>query len=236
MDSTAPPRIAVKNWRQFQHYKHRRPPWIKLHRELLDDHAFMRLPLASIALAPLCWLLASESEDGSIPADLEELVFRLHRSKDEIEEGLRGLVSVGLLVDASGALATRKQVATTEKRQRRDRVETDTVAGAPVWNRTACDLWNSKYGKGSAHGGRIGAALKPLVGAHGAPAVLTAWARYLAETKHPSPSPQDFQAHFGSWAGNGTSGGSGAAMGGAPTRAAEDWQIQDALKKRGANK
>jgi hypothetical protein len=43
-------RPRVKNWTQFQHYRHRRPPWIKLHHGLLDDFAWHRLPEASRAL------------------------------------------------------------------------------------------------------------------------------------------------------------------------------------------
>ncbi len=27
----------IKNWDKFQHFKNRRPPWIKLHREILDQ-------------------------------------------------------------------------------------------------------------------------------------------------------------------------------------------------------
>jgi hypothetical protein len=39
-------RLRVKNWAEFQHYRSRRPPWIKLHRGLLDDYAWHRLPEA----------------------------------------------------------------------------------------------------------------------------------------------------------------------------------------------
>jgi hypothetical protein len=39
-------RLRVKNWAEFQHYRHRRPPWIKLHHGLLDDFAWHRLPEA----------------------------------------------------------------------------------------------------------------------------------------------------------------------------------------------
>ena len=41
-------RLRVKNWAEFQHYRSRRPPWIKLHRGLLDDYAWHRLPEASL--------------------------------------------------------------------------------------------------------------------------------------------------------------------------------------------
>ena len=30
-------RLHIKNWGEFQHYKKRNPPWIKLHKKLLDD-------------------------------------------------------------------------------------------------------------------------------------------------------------------------------------------------------
>ena len=32
--------LRILNWEKFQHYKVRRPPWIKLHHSLLDDYAF----------------------------------------------------------------------------------------------------------------------------------------------------------------------------------------------------
>lgn len=100
--------LYVKNWRRFQHYKERRPPWIKLHRELLDDFEFLRLPLASQALAPRLWLLASESEDGAISHDPEKLAFRLHCTQAESIEAVRSMISGGFLEcspDASTALA-----------------------------------------------------------------------------------------------------------------------------------
>lgn len=99
------PRLTPRNWREFQHYKDRRPPWIKLHRSLLEDRAFMSLPVASKALAPLFWLLASESEDGGFSADLDDLEFRLRISKKELKSGIDGLLSAGLFVAASGVLA-----------------------------------------------------------------------------------------------------------------------------------
>jgi hypothetical protein len=104
--------LRVHNWRAFQHYQSRRPPWVKLHRTLLDDYDFIRLPLASQALAPRLWLLASESTDGSLPDDPAKLAFRLHCSEVEITEAVNPLISGGFLeglLSASTALATRKQ-------------------------------------------------------------------------------------------------------------------------------
>lgn len=98
-------RLVPKNWAVFQHYKDRCPPWIKLHRELLNDRAFMCLPLASKALAPLLWLLASESKDGSFDANIEELQFRLRIDRADLVAGLKPLIDNGFFHDTSGVLA-----------------------------------------------------------------------------------------------------------------------------------
>lgn len=108
-------RIQVRSWTDFQHYKHRSPPWIKLHKSLLDNYEFQRLQLASKALAPMFWLLASESEDGTFDADVDALVFRLRTDAETIVSALKELIEKDFLIDASGALATRKQDAMPEK-------------------------------------------------------------------------------------------------------------------------
>lgn len=99
--------LKPKNWEKFQHYKDRNPPWIKLHRDLMIDRAFMSLPLASKALAPFFWLLASEShsKDGTFNASDEELEFRLRISIKEIREGRKSLIEKGFFTHASSALA-----------------------------------------------------------------------------------------------------------------------------------
>lgn len=107
-------RLHVKNWSEFQHYKDRSPPWIKLHKGLLDDFDYARLPLASRALAPCIWLLASESSDGSVPADPEFLAFRLHCTVEDVRNALAPLIAKGFLIPASGVLADCKQGARTE--------------------------------------------------------------------------------------------------------------------------
>lgn len=119
-------KLIPKNWKAFQHYNDRCPPWIKLHRDLLNDRAFMSLPVASKALAPLMWLLASESKDGSFDASSEELAFRLRLSLGEVEAGLKPLINSGFFVDASTMLAPCLQVAIPE-REAEAEVETDII-------------------------------------------------------------------------------------------------------------
>jgi sarcosine oxidase delta subunit len=114
-------KLIPKNWVKFQHYKDRCPPWIKLHRDLLNDRIFASLPIASKALAPLLWLLASESKDGTFDAAIEELAFRLHIASKDIEAGLKPLIDKGFFLDASTMLAPCLQVAIPERETETER-------------------------------------------------------------------------------------------------------------------
>ena len=106
--------LIPKNWAVFQHYKNRLPPWIKLHRELLNDRVYMSLPLASKAIAPLMWLLASESKNGSFDGSLDELVFRLHITEKDYRDGVKPLIDNDFFNVVSGVLAERLQTAIPE--------------------------------------------------------------------------------------------------------------------------
>lgn len=117
--------LQPKNWAVFQHYKDRCPPWIKLHRDLLNNREFICLPIASKALAPMLWLLASETKDGIFNASVEELVFRLRITEKDYADGVKPLIDNGFFIIASGVLADCYQVAIpetereTEKRQKK---------------------------------------------------------------------------------------------------------------------
>jgi hypothetical protein len=106
--------LQPKNWVQFQHYKDRCPPWIKLHRDLLNNRDFMRLPIASKALAPMLWLLASETKNGTFDGSLDELVFRLHITEKEYQDGIKPLIDKGFFIVDSKMLAISKQAAIPE--------------------------------------------------------------------------------------------------------------------------
>jgi hypothetical protein len=131
--------LIPKNWAVFQHYKDRLPPWIKLHREILNDRVFMGLPIASKALAPLMWLLASESKNGSFDGSLDELVFRLHITPKEYQDGVKPLIDKGFFVVASGVLADCQQVAIPE-RETETETETKKIK-AP--DGVSADVWES---------------------------------------------------------------------------------------------
>lgn len=113
-------KLTPKNWGEFQHYKDRSPKWIKLHKHLLDDYEFQCLPVASRALAPMLWLIASEYDEGEIHAPVDKLAFRLRMSEEEITEALKPLIDGGFFIlerDASAALAEPERNAILEKRR-----------------------------------------------------------------------------------------------------------------------
>ena len=113
--------LRPKHWDKFQHYKDRRPPWIKLHRDLLDNFDYARLPVASKAIAPLLWLLASEYQDGVIEASIEELAFRLRIDDKTVKEGVKHLIDKGFFVDDSTMLARCLQDAIPETEKEREK-------------------------------------------------------------------------------------------------------------------
>lgn len=138
----------VKNWQTFQHYKGRSPPWIKLHRALLDDYSFGCLPLASKALAPLIWLLAAESQEGVVCADVEWLAFRLRLQNREVEEGLTPLFEKGFLIDASATLASASRPHTnatpeteTEGEKEREKAKKSAAPKARTENAIELQSW-----------------------------------------------------------------------------------------------
>jgi hypothetical protein len=112
--------LTPKNWGTFQHYKDRSPAWIKLHRGLLDDYTFHRLPLASKALAPLLWLLASEYDNGAITADFDEIAFRFRMSLDDLQKAIKPLIDAAFFL-ASEPLADCKRDACLEKEEEREK-------------------------------------------------------------------------------------------------------------------
>jgi hypothetical protein len=100
----------------------------------------MRLPIASKAIAPMLWLLASESKDGVFDGSLDELVFRLHITKKEYQDGLKPLIDNDFFILVSGVLAERKQVAIPETETEGEgetEKETDTPEGVSI------EVWDS---------------------------------------------------------------------------------------------
>lgn len=112
--------IKIKNWSKFQHYDKRKPIWIKLYRELLEDINWFNLdPVASKMLVNL-WLIASENF-GELP-DIKTISFRLRMNEKDVSKSL-SMLSEWLILDDSIMLAERYQVAMLEKRREDKRRE-----------------------------------------------------------------------------------------------------------------
>jgi len=88
----------IKNWQKFQHYKNRRPPWIKIHRTLLDDREYLAMPIHGRAIAPLIWLMASEAENGTLDMSVNDIAWRLRLPEKEVAAGVADMVKCGFLI------------------------------------------------------------------------------------------------------------------------------------------
>ena len=106
--------MKIKNWAKFQHYKNRRPPWIRLHRTMLEQRDISMLADRSFRVLVNLWLLASEDDDmsGGLP-DVDEMAFRLRMDKDNLISDLKELDAFFDSED-SDMLAECRQVAVPE--------------------------------------------------------------------------------------------------------------------------
>ena len=123
-------RYRIKNWHEYQHYKDRCPPWIKLHHAMLTSEIWVMGTDATRVLAIACMLLASRNElcDGSFNGDPEYVKrFGYLNSKPDFKQ-LIEFDFIELLQDDSTVLAqcntekSREETETeTEKRQKQKR-------------------------------------------------------------------------------------------------------------------
>lgn len=107
--------FAIRNFERFQHYSNRKPPWIKLYRDLWRDREFFRLSdkskLVFIGLTTIASIC-----DNLIPEDFGWLSTELSLSIKEAD--IKPLFSAGFLSvvqDASEMLAERTQPAMLEE-------------------------------------------------------------------------------------------------------------------------
>ncbi|GMV06736.1 MAG: hypothetical protein AMXMBFR53_30110 [Gemmatimonadota bacterium] len=107
-----PDAYHVKGWEEFQHYKKRNPPWIRLYRTLLDNAEWATIPADAAKLLVELWLVAAD-KDGGLPASTA-LAWRLRRDPGDVEKWLKVLVDHDFIVPASTMLARCKQDATPE--------------------------------------------------------------------------------------------------------------------------
>jgi hypothetical protein len=121
------PILRVKNWRKFQHYSDRNPPWIKLHFEILSSRDWVTLDDASRVLAIACMLIASRNE-GVVPADPDYVQRVAYLKKPP---NFKPLIACGFLEVASDC----KQMLAPARPETETETETETEgAGKPAFD------------------------------------------------------------------------------------------------------
>ena len=148
----------IKNWNKFQHFANRKPIWIKLYRELLENPDWFDLDGDTAKILIGLWLIASENE-GFLP-DIKTLSFRLRTSQAKTEQALtklenflepvensdeNGLISSGYQDDikpiSSGHQLDSAEKRREEKEERRERGEERTKANGQPSVAPPCDFF-----------------------------------------------------------------------------------------------
>lgn len=101
--------ICIKNWEEFQHFKDRNPPWIKLYKTLLERRDIAMISDCNFRVLIGLWLLASEDDtrEGMLP-EIADIAFRLRKSEDEINQSIQELREF-LIFSDDAMISTRYQ-------------------------------------------------------------------------------------------------------------------------------
>lgn len=85
--------LAISKWTRYQHYKTRKPPWIKFYVELVDDvqNKLNDLPVPTRYLFDRLLLLAAKY-DNAIPKNPELIASLVRMDLDECREGIDELL------------------------------------------------------------------------------------------------------------------------------------------------
>lgn len=129
--------MKIRNYSKFQHFRDRRPPWIKLYRDLLDDKGWHNLSGDDAKTLTMLWLIASEDEQqiGSLP-DAETLAFRLRIPEHKLKQSLTRL-NKWVIQDDIGVISPRYQ---DDAPERETETETDGVNGHHI---SFDEFWNA---------------------------------------------------------------------------------------------
>ena len=128
--------IKIKDWDEFQHFKDRSPPWIKLYKTILERRDIAMISDCNFRVLVGLWLLASEDEtrQGILPP-IEDISFRLRKTEKQINEALQELKPF-LIFDDNSVISERYQDGILETE-----TETETeVEGPPKKNKRGVRL------------------------------------------------------------------------------------------------
>ena len=88
--------LTIRSFDKLQHFKKKRPPWVKLYRDLPLDYPFINLQEDAKLTFVFLTIVASE-HDNRIPYDIEFLHKRMAISEDTITNGLGELFDTGMV-------------------------------------------------------------------------------------------------------------------------------------------
>lgn len=126
-------KYRIVNFRKFQNFHDRKPPWIKLYRDLLDNMDwFMLSPIASKSLINL-WLLGSESF-GNLPDDFE-IGFRLRLNQKELDIVMKELIKFKFVEEGKYELKGSEDMSMNERIR-----ETNGFASRYIKNETKTEV------------------------------------------------------------------------------------------------
>jgi len=132
----------IKGWTKFQHFKDRKPPWVKLYRELLDDLEWHELDGKSAKVLVMLWLIASEY-DGNLP-NAKTLSFRLRMTEKEVISSCinlsHWLEQVDINTISSGYQETRVETETETE------TETDSLSSTRTPSQQLLSVFHEKCG------------------------------------------------------------------------------------------
>ena len=118
--------IAILNWQEFQHYKDRDPPWIKLYRDLLTAESWVLGTDASRLVQVASMLLAARYKNATpLKYDLFCKVASLDISQREFDAAVEHLRSTNFL-EIQGEPEQRKQPASKPLASCTSETETET--------------------------------------------------------------------------------------------------------------
>lgn len=123
--------LRVKKFEELQHYKDRRPVWIKLYNAVLDDYSFGAMPDDAKWHLVAIWLLASRT-DNAIPDDARWIA-RMVGAHGDVD--IERFVSLGFIErydPASGVLADCSVPAIPEKRREEKNREEKSSSASPL--------------------------------------------------------------------------------------------------------
>lgn len=165
--------LRVKNFERMQHYKDRRPPWVKLYVDLLEDRELASLPWEARLLYPLLLCVAG-LKDNRFPANPVWIAEEIKVPLGPTRKGLASLLDSGHLLalsladidgfDASPRARTRVRGETeteTEKTLLPDKPATERKERKPdlLWDALVAEVGEPRT---SSERGRTNKALKEL--------------------------------------------------------------------------